>query len=177
MREAAGPAGRVAPVRNAQYDAATGTLKDAVEALERDLIHHGLIRTHWNKSQLAKELGISRSNLIMKVERVRPRQENGLAAVRERAPLIAAVVAFVVSRVGYYLAGMRFASQTVYYFVQLFDPVLLTNRLLESLWYQHGQPPLFNLLTGLAFGAGFNPATGAGCSGRSSSWRGWSRCW
>src|SRR5262249_52459782 len=46
-----------------------GTLKDAVETLERDLIHHGLIRTHWNKSQLAKELGISRSNLIAKVER------------------------------------------------------------------------------------------------------------
>ena len=46
-----------------------GSLKDAVEQLERDLIHQGLIRTHWNKSQLAKELGISRSNLIMKVER------------------------------------------------------------------------------------------------------------
>jgi transcriptional regulator with PAS, ATPase and Fis domain len=46
-----------------------GSLKSAVEALERDMIHQGLIRTHWNKSQLAKELGISRSNLIMKVER------------------------------------------------------------------------------------------------------------
>jgi two-component system, NtrC family, response regulator HupR/HoxA len=43
-----------------------GNLKDAVEALERDMIHQGLIRTHWNKSQLAKELGISRSNLIQK---------------------------------------------------------------------------------------------------------------
>jgi DNA-binding NtrC family response regulator len=50
------------------FDAA-GSLKNAIEALERDLIHQGLIRTHWNKSQLAKELGISRSNLIMKVER------------------------------------------------------------------------------------------------------------
>ncbi len=50
------------------YDKAS-SLKDAVEQLERDLIHQGLIRTHWNKSQLAKELGISRSNLIMKVER------------------------------------------------------------------------------------------------------------
>jgi two-component system, NtrC family, response regulator HupR/HoxA len=44
-------------------------LHEAVEQLERDLIHQGLIRTHWNKSQLAKELGISRSNLILKVER------------------------------------------------------------------------------------------------------------
>jgi len=51
-----------------RYDNA-GSLKDAVERLERDLIHQGLIRTHWNKSQLAKELGISRSNLITKVER------------------------------------------------------------------------------------------------------------
>ncbi len=44
----------------------TGTLKEAVEALEEEFIHQGLIRTHWNKSQLAKELGISRSNLIQK---------------------------------------------------------------------------------------------------------------
>jgi transcriptional regulator with PAS, ATPase and Fis domain len=44
----------------------TGSLKDAVEALEREMIQQGLIRTHWNKSQLAKELGISRSNLIQK---------------------------------------------------------------------------------------------------------------
>jgi transcriptional regulator with PAS, ATPase and Fis domain len=44
----------------------TGTLKDAVESLEREMISQGLIRTHWNKSQLAKELGISRSNLIQK---------------------------------------------------------------------------------------------------------------
>ena len=46
-----------------------GSLKNAIEQLERDLIHQGLIRTHWNKSQLAKDLGISRSNLITKVER------------------------------------------------------------------------------------------------------------
>jgi DNA-binding NtrC family response regulator len=43
-----------------------GTLKDAVENLEREMIAQGLIRTHWNKSQLAKDLGISRSNLIQK---------------------------------------------------------------------------------------------------------------
>jgi transcriptional regulator with PAS, ATPase and Fis domain len=42
------------------------TLKESVEGLESEVIHQGLIRTHWNKSQLAKELGISRSNLIQK---------------------------------------------------------------------------------------------------------------
>lgn len=47
----------------------TGSLKQAVLALEREMIRCGLIRTHFNKSQLAKELGISRSNLILKVER------------------------------------------------------------------------------------------------------------
>jgi transcriptional regulator with PAS, ATPase and Fis domain len=43
-----------------------GTLRELVENVESEVIHQGLIRTHWNKSQLAKELGISRSNLIQK---------------------------------------------------------------------------------------------------------------
>ncbi|MDF1566186.1 MAG: sigma 54-interacting transcriptional regulator [Deltaproteobacteria bacterium] len=46
-----------------------GTLKAAVEALEREMIHQGLVRTHWNKSKLSRELGISRSNLIAKCEK------------------------------------------------------------------------------------------------------------
>jgi two-component system, NtrC family, response regulator HupR/HoxA len=69
VRDAAGASGnRATQLRPNGYEAA-GSLKTAVEQLERDLIYQGLIRTHWNKSQLAKELGISRSNLIMKVER------------------------------------------------------------------------------------------------------------
>ena len=46
-----------------------GTLKDAIEALERDLISNGLKANGWNKSKLAKELGISRASLISKVEK------------------------------------------------------------------------------------------------------------
>lgn len=46
-----------------------GKLKDALEELERDMIREGLRRTGWNKSRLAKELGISRAGLIMKVEK------------------------------------------------------------------------------------------------------------
>ncbi len=46
-----------------------GKLKDALEDLERELIKDGLRRTGWNKSKLAKELGISRAGLIMKVEK------------------------------------------------------------------------------------------------------------
>ena len=46
-----------------------GKLKDALEDLEKDMIREGLRRTGWNKSKLAKELGISRAGLIMKVEK------------------------------------------------------------------------------------------------------------
>lgn len=47
----------------------SGKLKDALEELEREMIREGLRRTGWNKSRLAKELGISRAGLIMKVEK------------------------------------------------------------------------------------------------------------
>jgi transcriptional regulator with PAS, ATPase and Fis domain len=46
-----------------------GRLKDALEDLEKQMIRDGLERTRWNKSRLAKELGISRAGLIMKVEK------------------------------------------------------------------------------------------------------------
>jgi transcriptional regulator with PAS, ATPase and Fis domain len=55
-------AGRTAPLPS-------GRLNDAVEHLERDLIAAGLLRTGGNKSQLARELGISRSNLILKIQK------------------------------------------------------------------------------------------------------------
>ncbi|MDC0707194.1 sigma 54-interacting transcriptional regulator [Stigmatella sp. ncwal1] len=48
---------------------ATGKLPEAVEALEREMIQRGLARTQHNKSRLARELGISRSNLILKIAR------------------------------------------------------------------------------------------------------------
>lgn len=46
-----------------------GQLKDALEELEREMLKEGLRRNNWNKSKLAKELGISRAGLIMKVEK------------------------------------------------------------------------------------------------------------
>lgn len=46
---------------------ATGKLHTAVEQLEREMIRLGLVRTHDNKSRLSRELGISRSNLILKI--------------------------------------------------------------------------------------------------------------
>ncbi|MCX7674683.1 MAG: nitrogen fixation protein NifA, partial [Bdellovibrionaceae bacterium] len=46
-----------------------GSLREALEEVEREMIREGLRRTSWNKSRLAKELGISRANLIAKIER------------------------------------------------------------------------------------------------------------
>jgi transcriptional regulator with PAS, ATPase and Fis domain len=46
-----------------------GKLKDSLEELEKQMILEGLKRTGWNKSKLAKDLGISRAGLIMKVEK------------------------------------------------------------------------------------------------------------
>jgi transcriptional regulator with PAS, ATPase and Fis domain len=46
-----------------------GKLKDALEDLERRLIFEALIRDDWNKSRVAKKLGISRAGLIMKCEK------------------------------------------------------------------------------------------------------------
>lgn len=47
----------------------TGTLNEAIEELEIMMIQEGLKRCAFNKSKLAKELGISRAGLIMKVEK------------------------------------------------------------------------------------------------------------
>ena len=49
----------------------------------------------------------------------------------------------------YLLAGVRFNDRTLIEVMHFLDPVLLKTRLLESVWYLHIQPPLFNLFTGL----------------------------
>lgn len=46
-----------------------GTLKEALEELECMMIREGLKRCNFNKSKLSKELGISRANLISKVDK------------------------------------------------------------------------------------------------------------
>ena len=45
-----------------------GQLKDAMEQLEREMITATLEQTGWNKSETARVLGISRSNLIAKIQ-------------------------------------------------------------------------------------------------------------
>lgn len=46
-----------------------GKLKDAIESLEKRLIFQALQGENWNKSRVAKLLGISRAGLIMKCEK------------------------------------------------------------------------------------------------------------
>lgn len=46
-----------------------GNLKELLVQVEIEVIREGLERTHWNKSQLAKELGISRAGLLIKIEK------------------------------------------------------------------------------------------------------------
>jgi hypothetical protein len=56
--------------------------------------------------------------------------------------------AFALSRAAAYAAGVRFDSAPLGYFWQIIDPELLRTRLLESLFYLHAQPPLFNAYLG-----------------------------
>jgi hypothetical protein len=67
------------------------------------------------------------------------------------APPAFVVFSFVVSRWLYLRAGIKFDNTPPRYYYQFIDPELLKHRLLESLWYLHSQPPLFNLFTGLSY--------------------------
>lgn len=66
-----------------------------------------------------------------------------------RSPYLWLLAVFAISRVIYYAAGVRFDARPLDNFFQFLDPALLENRLLESLWYMHTQPPGFNLFAGL----------------------------
>jgi transcriptional regulator with PAS, ATPase and Fis domain len=46
-----------------------GTLKGTMEDVERQMISEGLVKHRYNKSRLAKELGMSRASLISKISK------------------------------------------------------------------------------------------------------------
>ena len=52
-------------------------LKSAIEVVERQMIQQGLVRTRFNKSRLARQLGISRSNLLAKIEKYGLEKKSG----------------------------------------------------------------------------------------------------
>lgn len=63
--------------------------------------------------------------------------------------LLAVVAVFILSRFGYYVAGVRFDASPLPWFWQFVDPVLLKADLAQSLWYLHSQPPAFNFFLGV----------------------------
>ncbi len=66
-----------------------------------------------------------------------------------RVPLIVIGVSFIVSRLAIYAAGVRFDASSLPTFWQYIDPPLLKHHLLQSLFYLHSQPPLYNLWLGV----------------------------
>jgi hypothetical protein len=97
--------------------------------------------------------------------------DGGLAQTSARAHVwssgsapFALVAIFAASRIVFYLAGLRFdmtalTGQTQDF--QLLDLPQLHHNLIQSIWYLHSQPPLFNLFTGLLLKlpSGFMPPT------------------
>lgn len=61
---------------------------------------------------------------------------------------------FVISRAAIVAAGLHFDLEWEGLSIQNIDVRLLQHRLLESLWYMHGQPPLWNALVGLSMKLG-----------------------
>lgn len=72
----------------------------------------------------------------------------GLRAT-DRVPLALLTGAFLLSRWLLFRVGVRLNPYPLVGFWQHIDPVLLRERLWQSLFYLHSQPPLFNLLLGV----------------------------
>ncbi len=66
-----------------------------------------------------------------------------------RGGVISVLAIFAVSRVVYFVAGVRFNALPVGTFWQMIDPELMRTDLLRSLWYLHMQPPGYNFAVGL----------------------------
>ena len=62
--------------------------------------------------------------------------------------VVGGVVAFALAHAIYFACGVRFHAPLADYW-EYVDAPLLTTRMLESLFYLHSQPPLFNLFLGV----------------------------
>ncbi len=56
---------------------------------------------------------------------------------------------FILSRLIVYLLGIHFDYSTLYSYWQYLDIATLQNQLLRGVWYDHTQPPAFNLFLGV----------------------------
>ncbi len=67
-----------------------------------------------------------------------------------RIDMLVVLAMTAAGRLLYYVLGLYFDASTLSTYMQFIDRELLTNQLIESLWYYHANPPLLNLTTGLA---------------------------
>lgn len=67
---------------------------------------------------------------------------------KSRQAFFLVLCVFVLSRVWSYGAGVAFDVSPLTYYLQYLDPALLRERLWESTYYMHIQPPLFNIFLG-----------------------------
>ncbi len=74
-------------------------------------------------------------------------------------PLLCVVAAFAVSRILYWLAGVRFDTYANVHLMHFIPADLLRSRLWETVFHLHDQPPLFNLFLGAVYSLfpGFAP--------------------
>ena len=59
------------------------------------------------------------------------------------------ITVFIISRCLFFAVGVRFDASPLEDFLQFIDLPLLKERLLESIFFLHSQPPLFNLFLGI----------------------------
>jgi hypothetical protein len=64
------------------------------------------------------------------------------------APIACIIIAFILSRFLFFHVGIHFDTSTLHSAWQFLDVNLLRHNLLQSVYYLHGQPPLFNLFLG-----------------------------
>lgn len=73
-----------------------------------------------------------------------------LGFLRNHKGLFFCLAIFIVSRLFYFFyLGVRFDARSLPYYWQFIDPELLRTHLLQSVFYLHSQPPLFNLFLGI----------------------------
>ena len=59
------------------------------------------------------------------------------------------LLVYAASTVTYWMLGVRFDASTYPRFMQFIDKDLLSDRLIESIWYYHAFPPLLNVFVGI----------------------------
>ncbi len=69
----------------------------------------------------------------------------------DRRDLLIVAGLFVISRLLYAALGLRFDASPFPGYMQFIDSELLSTRLLESIWYYHANPPMFNLAAGIGY--------------------------